>query len=87
MRRGGRGGNSSAHRRVDLDRVSAHSLNALARFISNHEYRHASITTRVCVVRANARARGGEKERTTGREERERVCVIATVVSVGSRTL
>lgn len=32
----------------DLERVSAHSLNALARFISDQEYRHASIPIRVC---------------------------------------
>lgn len=39
----------------DLERVSAHSLNALARFISDQEYSHASIPIRLRLRRRTER--------------------------------
>lgn len=51
----------------DLERVSAHSLNALARFISDQEYRHASIPIRLQLRRRAERKRRKKlegKERT-----------------------
>lgn len=52
----------------DLKRVSAHSLNALARFISDQEYRHASIPMLVygCVGE-----RSGKDEK-SGKRKKER---------------
>lgn len=39
----------------DLKRISAHSLNALTRFINDQEYRHASIPIRIWLRRRTER--------------------------------